>query len=155
MMNKKRICIFLALILVFAAGIILVRLASAPEEDSQKEMVLIREDREGEEGEDAASTLPTSGENREQRYYLVVEDGYLSVYYGADRTFYAYTDIRYDMLDEATRHRFNRVSPLRTSAHCMTFLRIILHKAPTGRFILALAKSLCYNVSGEKNAYRG
>lgn len=106
MMNKKRICIFLALILVFAAGIILVRLASAPEEDSQKEMVLIREDREGEE--DAASTLPTSGENREQRYYLVVEDGYLSVYYGADRTFYAYTDIRYDMLDEATRQQIQQ-----------------------------------------------
>lgn len=106
MMNKKRICIFLALILVFAAGIILVRLASAPEEDSQKEMVLIREDRE--EGEDAASTLPTSGENREQRYYLVVEDGYLSVYYGADRTFYAYTDIRYDMLDEATRQQIQQ-----------------------------------------------
>lgn len=107
MMNKKRICIFLALILVFAAGIILVRLASAPEEDSQKEMVLIREDREGEE-EDAASTLPASGENREQRYYLVVEDGYLSVYYGADRTFYAYTDIRYDMLDEATRQQIQQ-----------------------------------------------
>lgn len=107
MMNKKRICIFLALILVFAAGIILVRRASAPEEDSQKEMVLIREDREGEE-EDAASTLPTSGENREQRYYLVVEDGYLSVYYGADRTFYAYTDIRYDMLDEATRQQIQQ-----------------------------------------------
>lgn len=107
MMNKKRICIFLALILVFAAGIILVRLASAPEEDSQKEMVLIREDREGEE-EDAASTLPTSGENREQRYYLVVEDGYLSVYYGADRTFYAYTDIRYDMLDEETRQQIQQ-----------------------------------------------
>lgn len=106
MMNKKRICIFLALILVFAAGIILVRLASAPEEDSQKEMVLIREDRE--EEEDAASTLPTSGENREQRYYLVVEDGYLSVYYGADRTFYAYTDIRYDMLDEATRQQIQQ-----------------------------------------------
>ena len=108
MMNKKRICIFLAMILVFAAGIILVRLASAPEEDSQKEMVLIREDREGKEGEDAASTLPTSGENREQRYYLVVEDGYLSVYYGADRTFYAYTDIRYDMLDEATRQQIQQ-----------------------------------------------
>lgn len=106
MMNKKRICIFLALILVFAAGIILVRLASAPEEDSQKEMVLIREDREAEE--DAASTLPASGENREQRYYLVVEDGYLSVYYGADRTFYAYTDIRYDMLDEATRQQIQQ-----------------------------------------------
>ncbi len=106
MMNKKRICIFLALILVFAAGIILVRLASAPEEDSQKEMVLIREDRE--EEEDAASTLPASGENREQRYYLVVEDGYLSVYYGADRTFYAYTDIRYDMLDEATRQQIQQ-----------------------------------------------
>ena len=104
--NKKRICIFLALILVFAAGIILVRLASAPEEDSQKEMVLIREDRE--EEEDAASTLPASGENREQRYYLVVEDGYLSVYYGADRTFYAYTDIRYDMLDEATRQQIQQ-----------------------------------------------
>lgn len=107
MMNKKRICIFLALILVFAAGIILVRLTSAPEEDSQKEMVLIREDREGEE-EDAASTLPASGENREQRYYLVVEDGYLSVYYGADRTFYAYTDIRYDMLDEETRQQIQQ-----------------------------------------------
>ena len=106
MMNKKRICIFLALILVFAAGIILVRLASAPEEDSQKEMVLIREDRE--EEEDAASSLPASGENREQRYYLVVEDGYLSVYYGADRTFYAYTDIRYDMLDEATRQQIQQ-----------------------------------------------
>lgn len=106
MMNKKRICIFLTLILVFAAGIILVRLASAPEEDSQKEMVLIREDRE--EEEDAASTLPASGENREQRYYLVVEDGYLSVYYGADRTFYAYTDIRYDMLDEATRQQIQQ-----------------------------------------------
>lgn len=106
MMNKKRICIFLALILVFAAGIILVRLTSAPEEDSQKEMVLIREDRE--EEEDAASTLPASGENREQRYYLVVEDGYLSVYYGADRTFYAYTDIRYDMLDEATRQQIQQ-----------------------------------------------
>ena len=106
MMNKKRICIFLALILVFAAGIILVRLASAPEEDSQKEMVLIREERE--EEEDAASTLPASGENREQRYYLVVEDGYLSVYYGADRTFYAYTDIRYDMLDEATRQQIQQ-----------------------------------------------
>ena len=106
MMNKKRICIFLALILVFAAGIILVRLASAPEEDSQKEMVLIREDRE--EKEDAASSLPASGENREQRYYLVVEDGYLSVYYGADRTFYAYTDIRYDMLDEATRQQIQQ-----------------------------------------------
>lgn len=106
MMNKKRICIFLALILVFAAGIILVRLASAPEEDSQKEMVLIREDRE--EEEDAASTLPANGENREQRYYLVVEDGYLSVYYGADRTFYAYTDIRYDMLDEATRQQIQQ-----------------------------------------------
>lgn len=106
MMNKKRICIFLALILVFAAGIILVRLASAPEEDSQKEMVLIREDRE--EEEDAASTLPASGENREQRYYLVVDDGYLSVYYGADRTFYAYTDIRYDMLDEATRQQIQQ-----------------------------------------------
>lgn len=106
MMNKKRICIFLALILVFAAGIILVRRASAPEEDSQKEMVLIREDRE--EEEDAASTLPASGENREQRYYLVVEDGYLSVYYGADRTFYAYTDIRYDMLDEATRQQIQQ-----------------------------------------------
>lgn len=106
MMNKKRICIFLALILVFAAGIILVRLASAPEEDSQKEMVLIREDRE--EEEDAASTLPASGENREQRYYLVVEDGYLSVYYGADRTFYAYTDIRYDMLDEATKQQIQQ-----------------------------------------------
>ena len=106
MMNKKRICIFLALILVFAAGIILVRLASAPEEDSQKEMVLIREDRE--EEEDAASTLPASGENREQRYYLVVEDGYLSVYYGADRTFYAYTDIRDDMLDEATRQQIQQ-----------------------------------------------
>lgn len=106
MMNKKRICIFLTLILVFAAGIILVRLASAPEEDSQKEMVLIREDRE--EEEDAASSLPASGENREQRYYLVVEDGYLSVYYGADRTFYAYTDIRYDMLDEATRQQIQQ-----------------------------------------------
>lgn len=106
MMNKKRICIFLALILVFAAGIILVRRASAPEEDSQKEMVLIREDRE--EEEDATSTLPASGENREQRYYLVVEDGYLSVYYGADRTFYAYTDIRYDMLDEATRQQIQQ-----------------------------------------------
>lgn len=106
MMNKKRICIFLTLILVFAAGIILVRLASAPEEDSQKEMVLIREDRE--EEEDATSTLPASGENREQRYYLVVEDGYLSVYYGADRTFYAYTDIRYDMLDEATRQQIQQ-----------------------------------------------
>lgn len=106
MMNKKRICIFLALILVFAAGIILVRLASAPEEDSQKEMVLIREDRE--EEEDAASSLPASGENWEQRYYLVVEDGYLSVYYGADRTFYAYTDIRYDMLDEATRQQIQQ-----------------------------------------------
>ena len=106
MMNKKRICIFLALILVFAAGIILVRLASAPEEDSQKEMVLIREDRE--EEEDAASSLPASGENREQRYYLVVEDGYLSVYYGADRTFYAYTDNRYDMLDEATRQQIQQ-----------------------------------------------
>ena len=106
MMNKKRICIFLALSLVFAAGIILVRRASAPEEDSQKEMVLIREDRE--EEEDAASTLPASGENREQRYYLVVEDGYLSVYYGADRTFYAYTDIRYDMLDEATRQQIQQ-----------------------------------------------
>ena len=106
MMNKKRICIFLALILVFAAGIILVRLASAPEEDSQKEMVLIREDRE--EEEDAASSLPASGENREQRYYLVVEDGYLAVYYGADRTFYAYTDIRYDMLDEATRQQIQQ-----------------------------------------------
>ena len=106
MMNKKRICIFLAQILVFAAGIILVRLASAPEEDSQKEMVLIREDRE--EEEDAASSLPASGENREQRYYLVVEDGYLSVYYGADRTFYAYTDIRYDMLDEATRQQIQQ-----------------------------------------------
>ena len=106
MMNKKRICIFLALILVFAAGIILVRLASAPEEDSQKEMVLIREDRE--EEEDAASSLPASGENREQRYNLVVEDGYLSVYYGADRTFYAYTDIRYDMLDEATRQQIQQ-----------------------------------------------
>ena len=106
MMNKKRICIFLALILVFAAGIILVRLASAPEEDSQKEMVLIREDRE--EEEDAASSLPASGENREQRYYLVVEDGYLSVYYGADRTFYAYTDVRYDMLDEATRQQIQQ-----------------------------------------------
>ena len=106
MMNKKRICIFLALILVFAAGIILVRLASAPEEDSQKEMVLIREDRE--EEQDATSTLPASGQNREQRYYLVVEDGYLSVYYGADRTFYAYTDIRYDMLDEATRQQIQQ-----------------------------------------------
>ena len=106
MMNKKRICIFLALVLVFAAGIILVRLASAPEEDNQKEMVLIREDRE--EEEDAASSLPASGENREQRYYLVVEDGYLSVYYGADRTFYAYTDIRYDMLDEATRQQIQQ-----------------------------------------------
>ena len=106
MMNKKRICIFLALILVFAAGIILVRLASAPEEDSQKDMDLIREDRE--EEEDAASTLPASGENLEQRYDLVVEDGYLSVYYGADRTFYAYTDIRYDMLDEATRQQIQQ-----------------------------------------------
>ena len=120
MMNKKRICIFLALILVFAAGIILVRLASAPEEDSQKEMVLIREDRE--EEEDAASTLPASGENREQRYYLVVEDGYLSVYYGADRTFYAYTDIRYDMLDEATRQQIQQGLPFTDERTLYDFL---------------------------------
>lgn len=36
------------------------------------------------------------------------KDGYLSVYYGADRTFYAYTDIRYDMLDEATRQQIQQ-----------------------------------------------
>lgn len=106
MMNKKRICIFLALILVFAVGIILVRTVSAPKESKEEEIVLIREDREDEE--DASSTLPTSGENREQRYYLVVEDGYLSVYYGPDKTFYAYTDIRYDMLDEATRQQIQQ-----------------------------------------------
>ena len=38
----------------------------------------------------------------DEKFYLVVEDGYLSVYRGKD-TFYAYTDIRYDELDEATK----------------------------------------------------
>ena len=99
--------------------------------------------------------LPASGENREQRYYLVGRDGYLSVYYGRDRTFYAYTDIRYDMLDEATRQQIQQGLSFTDERTLYDFLRIILHKGADGKVHSCLAKSLCYNVSGEKNAYRG
>ena len=69
-------------------------------------MVLIREDRKGRE-EDAASTLPTSrgepGNSATTSWWRTAT----SPYTGADRTFY-YTDIRYDMLDEATRQQIQQ-----------------------------------------------
>lgn len=106
MMNKKRICIFLALILVFAAGIILVRLASAPEEDSQKEMVLIREDRE--EEEDAASSSPRK--RREPGTALLPRGGGrlpLRILWSGQNILRLY-GYRYDMLDEATRQQIQQ-----------------------------------------------
>ena len=105
MMNKKRICIFLALILCLPPVSSLFDWPPPPRRTAKRDG-----SDPGGQGRGGGCRLhsPASGENREQRYYLVVEDGYLSVYYGADRTFYAYTDIRYDMLDEATRQQIQQ-----------------------------------------------
>lgn len=109
-MNKKSICIFFAVFVLLLSGVFLWQQFDDNNEKEEKKAVLIPEDRE-EEKEDADSffdeEIPVHGTVEETRYYLVVEDGYLSVYQGKD-TFYAYTDIRYDELDEMTKEEIRK-----------------------------------------------
>ena len=55
-------------------------------------------------------------------YYLVLEDGYLSVYYGADRSFYGYTDIRFDTLDQQTQKEILKGLSFATEEELYEFL---------------------------------
>lgn len=104
-MKKNSICILLAVLVLLTFSAVLFQNSDSERQTDEKKAVLIPEERDETTDITAVQSqeeTPANSTSEDQLYYLVVEDGYLSVYRGKD-TFYAYTDIRFDELDAQTQ----------------------------------------------------
>ena len=120
MRNKVSICIFIGVFALLIAGVILIRDQEEQETEQDPEVTLVREEQVDEPAAD--ESVPVNDSVETPQYYLVVEDGYLSVYYGPDKTFYGYTDILFDELDAETQRQITEGLSFRDERTLYDFL---------------------------------
>lgn len=122
MKNKTSICILFFIAACVFATAIWFQTKSDTDTEEKDPVVLITDGANGRDQQDEPDDETVSADVGHAYYYLVLEDGYLSVYYGADRSFYGYTDIRFDTLDQQTQKEILKGLSFATEEELYEFL---------------------------------